>query len=155
MHKLIVTYVKSLVLNMSTSAQLAFSMPAEFTPPNSPDPLSPVAYFPYLHGSYLAVAASLNGGNVMATFVRMLDSWMKEFGKSSIVQFLNVLLFWNEVWPFYILLWWCFAAADIIFFPLNYVVITTYFLVKTTSFLVIMRCRFNDIFSCNNNMFSC
>ncbi|XP_073697242.1 sedoheptulokinase [Garra rufa] len=68
------------VLNMSTSAQLTFSMPAEFTPPNSPDPLSPVAYFPYLHGSYLAVAASLNGGNVMATFVRMLDSWMKEFG---------------------------------------------------------------------------
>lgn len=68
------------VLNMSTSAQLTFGMPAEFSPPSSPDPLSPVAYFPYLHGSYLAVAASLNGGNVMATFVRMLDSWMKEFG---------------------------------------------------------------------------
>uniref|UniRef100_A0A671M0A4 Sedoheptulokinase n=1 Tax=Sinocyclocheilus anshuiensis TaxID=1608454 RepID=A0A671M0A4_9TELE len=44
------------VLNMSTSAQLTFGMPAEF------------------------MAASLNGGNVMATFVRMLDSWMKEFG---------------------------------------------------------------------------
>ncbi|XP_052448259.1 sedoheptulokinase [Carassius gibelio] len=68
------------VLNMSTSAQLTFGMPAEFTPPSSPDPLSPVAYFPYFHSSYLAVAASLNGGNVMATFVRMLDSWMKEFG---------------------------------------------------------------------------
>ncbi|TRY94452.1 hypothetical protein DNTS_011372 [Danionella cerebrum] len=68
------------VLNMSTSAQLTFSMPAEFTPPSSPDPLCPVAYFPYFHDSYLAVAASLNGGNVLATFVRMLDSWMKEFG---------------------------------------------------------------------------
>ncbi|XP_048044281.1 sedoheptulokinase isoform X1 [Megalobrama amblycephala] len=68
------------VLNMSTSAQLTFGMPAEFSPPSSPDALSPVAYFPYLHGSYLAVAASLNGGNVMATFVRMLDSWIKEFG---------------------------------------------------------------------------
>ncbi|XP_043094242.1 sedoheptulokinase [Puntigrus tetrazona] len=68
------------VLNMSTSAQLTFTMPAEFTAPNAPDPLSPVAYFPYLHGSYLAVAASLNGGNVMATFVRMLESWMKELG---------------------------------------------------------------------------
>ncbi|XP_056314190.1 sedoheptulokinase [Danio aesculapii] len=68
------------VLNMSTSAQLTFRMPAEFTPTSSPDPLSPIAYFPYFDGSYLAVAASLNGGNVMATFVRMLDSWMKEFG---------------------------------------------------------------------------
>jgi len=61
-------------------------MPADFSPPSSPDTLCPVAYFPYLHGSYLAVAASLNGGNVMATFVRMLDSWMKEFGKSTISQ---------------------------------------------------------------------
>ncbi|KAA0717340.1 Sedoheptulokinase [Triplophysa tibetana] len=68
------------VLNMSTSAQLTFAMPAEFCPPSSPDPLSPTAYFPYFRGSYLAVAASLNGGNVMATFVRMLGSWMKEFG---------------------------------------------------------------------------
>ncbi|XP_067296190.1 sedoheptulokinase isoform X2 [Pseudorasbora parva] len=68
------------VLNMSTSAQLTFAMPEEFSPPSSPDALTPIAYFPYVHGSYLAVAASLNGGNVMATFVRMLDSWMKEFG---------------------------------------------------------------------------
>uniref|UniRef100_A0A8C2C1U3 Uncharacterized protein n=1 Tax=Cyprinus carpio TaxID=7962 RepID=A0A8C2C1U3_CYPCA len=52
MQKLIVTYVKPLVLNMCTSAQLTFSVPAE-----------------------------------------MLDSWMKEFGKSTIFQFLNVLLF--------------------------------------------------------------
>ncbi|KAI2664485.1 Sedoheptulokinase [Labeo rohita] len=73
--------VYSCMTDKGDAAQLTFSMPAEFIPPNSPDPFSPVAYFPYLHGSYLAVAASLNGGNVMATFVRMLDSWMKEFGE--------------------------------------------------------------------------
>ncbi|XP_066515032.1 sedoheptulokinase isoform X1 [Hoplias malabaricus] len=68
------------VLNLSTSAQLTFAMPAGFTPPAVPDPLSAIAYFPYFHNSYLAVAAALNGGNVLATFVGMLSSWMKEFG---------------------------------------------------------------------------
>ncbi|XP_062844700.1 sedoheptulokinase [Trichomycterus rosablanca] len=68
------------VLNMSTSAQLTFAMPADFVPPRVPDPLSPVTYFPYFHHTYLAVAAALNGGNVLATFVDMLTSWMKEFG---------------------------------------------------------------------------
>uniref|UniRef100_A0A8C2C487 Uncharacterized protein n=1 Tax=Cyprinus carpio TaxID=7962 RepID=A0A8C2C487_CYPCA len=48
---------------------------------------------PFSCFSCLAMAASLNGANFMATFVRMLDSWMKEFGKSTIFQFLNVLLF--------------------------------------------------------------
>ncbi|XP_017570350.2 sedoheptulokinase [Pygocentrus nattereri] len=68
------------VLNLSTSAQLTFAMPADFTPPIAPDPVPPIAYFPYFHNTYLAVAASLNGGNVMATFVGMLTSWMKELG---------------------------------------------------------------------------
>ncbi|KAI4891799.1 hypothetical protein NFI96_014809, partial [Prochilodus magdalenae] len=68
------------VLNLSTSAQLTFAMPADFTPPTAPDPLSPIAYFPYFHNTYLAVAAALNGGNIMAMFVGMLTSWMKEFG---------------------------------------------------------------------------
>lgn len=68
------------VLNMSTSAQLTFPMPADFTPARVPDSLSPIAYFPYFQNTYLAVAASLNGGNVLATFVAMLTSWMKEFG---------------------------------------------------------------------------
>ncbi|XP_046695178.1 sedoheptulokinase isoform X2 [Silurus meridionalis] len=71
---------KDAVLNMSTSAQLTFSMPADFTPARVPDALSPIAYFPYFHNTYLAVAATLNGGNVLATFVGMLTSWMKEFG---------------------------------------------------------------------------
>ncbi|XP_068457503.1 sedoheptulokinase [Clinocottus analis] len=68
------------VLNISTSAQLTFAMPPDFRPPDSPQPAASVSYFPYFGDSYLAVAASLNGGNVMATFVGMLTSWMKELG---------------------------------------------------------------------------
>ncbi|XP_034262913.1 sedoheptulokinase [Pantherophis guttatus] len=68
------------VLNVGTSAQLAVSMPPEFQPVESPDPNSPVQYFPYFDNRYLAVAASLNGGNVMATFVKMLVGWMAELG---------------------------------------------------------------------------
>ncbi|KAG7483759.1 hypothetical protein MATL_G00041680 [Megalops atlanticus] len=68
------------VLNISTSAQLTFAMPDGFEPPATLDPHSPVPYFPYFDGSYLAVAASLNGGNVVATFVEMLTAWMKELG---------------------------------------------------------------------------
>lgn len=71
-----------LVLNISTSAQLTYAMPAEFKPPHSPQPASPISFFPYFDSSYLAVAASLNGGNVLATFVEMLTAWMKELGIS-------------------------------------------------------------------------
>lgn len=68
------------VLNISTSAQLTYAMPADFRPPDSPQPASSISYFPYFEESYLAVAASLNGGNVLATFVEMLTAWMKELG---------------------------------------------------------------------------
>ncbi|XP_070699806.1 sedoheptulokinase [Pempheris klunzingeri] len=68
------------VLNISTSAQLTFAMPAGFKPPDSPQPSSSISYFPYFDDSYLAVAASLNGGNVVATFVEMLTAWMAELG---------------------------------------------------------------------------
>nr|XP_008536322.1 PREDICTED: sedoheptulokinase [Equus przewalskii] len=53
------------VLNISTSIQLAASMPSGFQPAQTPDPAAPVAYFPYFDRTYLAVAASLNGGNVV------------------------------------------------------------------------------------------
>ncbi|GAA6218401.1 sedoheptulokinase [Lates japonicus] len=66
------------VLNISTSAQLTFAMPADFKPPHSPQLTSSISYFPYFDSLYLAVAASLNGGNVLATFVEMLTTWMKE-----------------------------------------------------------------------------
>ncbi|KAM9384952.1 sedoheptulokinase [Pholidichthys leucotaenia] len=68
------------VLNVSTSAQLTFAMPDDFKPSDSPQPDSSISYFPYFDSSYLAVAASLNGGNVLATFVKMLMSWMRELG---------------------------------------------------------------------------
>ncbi|XP_005800873.2 sedoheptulokinase [Xiphophorus maculatus] len=71
------------VLNISTSAQLTFAMPADFTPPDSPQLESSISYFPYFDSSYLAVAASLNGGNALATFVETLTAWMKELGVES------------------------------------------------------------------------
>lgn len=63
------------VLNISTSAQLAFVV-------NSISDLgcNTVEHLPYFNNSYLVVAASLNGGNVLATFVKMLQQWMLEFG---------------------------------------------------------------------------
>ncbi|KAM6164941.1 sedoheptulokinase [Rhynchocyon petersi] len=68
------------VLNISTSVQLAASMPSGFQPVQTPDPSAPVAYFPYFNRTYLGVAASLNGGNVLATFVHMLVQWMADLG---------------------------------------------------------------------------
>uniref|UniRef100_A0A8C6S591 Sedoheptulokinase n=1 Tax=Neogobius melanostomus TaxID=47308 RepID=A0A8C6S591_9GOBI len=68
------------VLNISTSAQLTHAMPAGFTPPSSPQSNSSISYFPYFDSSYLAVAASLNGGNVLATFVDMLIKWTSDLG---------------------------------------------------------------------------
>ncbi|XP_012634765.2 sedoheptulokinase [Microcebus murinus] len=68
------------VLNISTSVQLAAAMPAGFQPAQTPDPAAPVAYFPYFDRTYLGVAASLNGGNALATFVRMLAQWMADLG---------------------------------------------------------------------------
>ncbi|XP_032125959.1 sedoheptulokinase isoform X2 [Sapajus apella] len=68
------------VLNISTSVQLAASMPSGFQPAETPDPAAPVAYFPYFDGTYLGVAASLNGGNVLAMFVHMLVQWTADLG---------------------------------------------------------------------------
>ncbi|CAG4960082.1 unnamed protein product [Parnassius apollo] len=63
------------VLNISTSAQLAFVVK------NIEDlECKTVEHLPYFNNSYLVVAASLNGGNVLATFVKMLQQWMLEFG---------------------------------------------------------------------------
>lgn len=63
------------VLNISTSAQLAFVV-------NNIKDLgcATVEHLPYFNNTYLVVAASLNGGNVLATFVKMLQQWMLEFG---------------------------------------------------------------------------
>ncbi|XP_066455584.1 sedoheptulokinase [Eleutherodactylus coqui] len=66
------------VLNISTSAQLTYSMPEGFQPEDHPSPAEAVTYFPYFKDRYLAVAASLNGGNVFAAFVTMLAQWTAE-----------------------------------------------------------------------------
>ncbi|XP_040856645.1 sedoheptulokinase [Ochotona curzoniae] len=68
------------VLNISTSVQLAAPMPPGFQPAQTPDPAAPVAYFPYFDSTYLGVAASLNGGNVLAMFVHMLQQWTADLG---------------------------------------------------------------------------
>ncbi|XP_040194569.1 sedoheptulokinase [Rana temporaria] len=68
------------VFNISTSAQLTFCMPEGFQPEDHPKPAEAVTYFPYMNNRYLAVAASLNGGNVFASFVRMLAQWTAELG---------------------------------------------------------------------------
>ncbi|XP_047521622.1 sedoheptulokinase-like [Pieris napi] len=63
------------VLNISTSAQLAFIVDGI-----SDIGCKTVEHLPYFNNTYLLVAASLNGGNVLATFVKMLQQWMLEFG---------------------------------------------------------------------------
>lgn len=63
------------VLNISTSAQLAI-----VTNVITDLGCSTIEHLPYFNNDYLVVAASLNGGNVLATFVKMLQQWMLEFG---------------------------------------------------------------------------
>ncbi|KAK3891420.1 hypothetical protein Pcinc_004719 [Petrolisthes cinctipes] len=69
------------VINISTSAQLCFKMPPEYTPAEEPPSTpQPIEYFPFFDGSYLAVAASLNGGNALAAFVRTIQQWSLDIG---------------------------------------------------------------------------
>ncbi|XP_059483457.1 sedoheptulokinase-like [Neocloeon triangulifer] len=72
------------VINISTSAQLGFVMPNDFQPEikSADEDISSVQYFPYFDGQYLAVAASLNGGNSLALFVKILQQWAHELGFS-------------------------------------------------------------------------
>ncbi|XP_061196255.1 sedoheptulokinase-like [Saccostrea echinata] len=67
------------VLNLGTSCQMAFPEFLE-TVPTFPESSSPVQFFPYFNNQYLAVAASLNGGNVLSQFVSMLQNWIAAFG---------------------------------------------------------------------------
>lgn len=71
----------TVAVNISTSAQICFKLPQEFSPPDSPpSSADPVSYFPFFEGSYLAVAASLNGGNALAAFVRTIQQWTLDLG---------------------------------------------------------------------------
>ncbi len=46
------------------------------------DQVSTVEYFPYFGNTYVAVAASLTGGNCLAAFVKMLQDWAVDLGLS-------------------------------------------------------------------------
>ncbi|CAB3230745.1 unnamed protein product [Arctia plantaginis] len=63
------------VLNISTSAQLAFVVSSI-----SDLECKTIEHLPYFDNTYLVVAASLNGGNVLATFVKMIQQWMLDLG---------------------------------------------------------------------------
>lgn len=55
--------------------------PQEYTPAEEPPSTpQPIEYFPFFNGSYLAVAASLNGGNALAAFVRTIQQWSLDIG---------------------------------------------------------------------------
>lgn len=60
---------------------MSFPLPANVSPQKF-DSSSSVECFPYFDGRYVAVAASLTGGNVMAAFITMLQQWTHEFGES-------------------------------------------------------------------------
>ena len=66
---------------MGSASQLALIKPFE-TPGSQekPHPLIPesVLEVPYFGGDHLLVAAALGGGNTIATFVKTLQSWLRE-----------------------------------------------------------------------------
>ncbi|XP_001952623.3 sedoheptulokinase isoform X1 [Acyrthosiphon pisum] len=68
------TTMTDAVINISTSAQVAFIAKEIETQCDS------VEYFPYFENHFLAVAASLNGGNVLDSFVRSVFSWVSALG---------------------------------------------------------------------------
>ncbi|XP_041378902.1 sedoheptulokinase-like [Gigantopelta aegis] len=71
------------VLNIGTSMQMGFVLKGNnLNPFRFPSYPESVDYFPYFDGQYLALAASLNGGNVVSEFVTMLQSWFSEFSFS-------------------------------------------------------------------------
>lgn len=72
------------VINISTSSQVCVSIEKpvyesiKHKLPNS------VTIFPYFKNRLLLVAASLNGGNVLANFVQMIQSWNSELFESEL-----------------------------------------------------------------------
>ncbi|KAK9890940.1 hypothetical protein WA026_012279 [Henosepilachna vigintioctopunctata] len=71
------------VLNISTSAQIAYvNKNLERRELAGPPRDNPMVHLPYFNNTFLTVAASLNGGNSLATFVKVLQQWILEFGFS-------------------------------------------------------------------------
>ncbi|KAH9404153.1 hypothetical protein TYRP_014669 [Tyrophagus putrescentiae] len=69
----------ALVLNMGTSIQLVRFEPTGFSPPRkSTSPKPSVDYMPYDASRYLAVAAGLNGGNVLRSYAAYLQDIVRQ-----------------------------------------------------------------------------
>ncbi|CAG9861992.1 unnamed protein product [Phyllotreta striolata] len=68
------------VLNISTSAQMAF-VAKKYIPPAGVPVVNPISYWPFFRNQFVAVAASLNGGNVLAMFVDTLKGWLADVGE--------------------------------------------------------------------------
>ncbi|ESO82436.1 hypothetical protein LOTGIDRAFT_134669 [Lottia gigantea] len=66
------------LLNIGTSLQLGCISKPDLCKSSK----ASVQYFPYFNNTKLALAASLNGGNVIAQFVRMLVTWTRQIGLS-------------------------------------------------------------------------
>lgn len=61
------------MLNIGTASQLAVIKPSTCQLPHFPESVMEVPYFDH---DTILVAASLSGGNVVSTFVKMLSSWL-------------------------------------------------------------------------------
>lgn len=70
------------VMNISTSAQMAFVLPKGFRPDVNAEKEPVIEYLPYLDGHYIATAAALTGGNALAAFVKMIQRWVVDLGLS-------------------------------------------------------------------------
>lgn len=71
------------VVNVGTSAQLILPLSSKHPHGHLPPGLVSA---PYFGGDSIAVAASLNGGNVLSHFVAMLHSWLHDLGVSASSQ---------------------------------------------------------------------
>lgn len=71
---------KDAIINISTSAQIGFISEKFSQNEICSIQNESVQYLPYFEGKFLTVGASLNGGNCLATFVKMIQKWSIDLG---------------------------------------------------------------------------
>ncbi|CAF0982997.1 unnamed protein product [Didymodactylos carnosus] len=87
------------VCNISTSAQLCVTIERkhEMNKNFKEDQLlSSYIRVPYFDNNDLLVAASLNGGNVLTSFIQMIDMWLNELIPNS-SSFLSIQELWSKI----------------------------------------------------------
>ncbi|XP_031574536.1 sedoheptulokinase-like [Actinia tenebrosa] len=87
------------VLNIGTSSQIAVIVPSQGLCSYNNCILPSIQFWPFFDAAVVAVAASLTGGNALATFVATLQDWMKELGMPAILskqELYAKLLKWGE-----------------------------------------------------------